>query len=142
LTSATEIINVCELINGAMNRLKRLIQNATPFIGKWESDVESVNLMMLICRDLESVTLLARKNINLLPSAMILTRSIFEKAVKVMWIIQPDDPYEREIRWLAQLKTEEDHFSRLATRFHKFGIDAIRVLTCPPKTGPDIMLVK
>ncbi|MFC1903125.1 hypothetical protein ACFLX4_03555 [Chloroflexota bacterium] len=126
--SSTEIISVCELIHGAICRLKNLIRNAIPSIGKWESDVESANLIILISRDVESVILLARENTDLLPSALCLTRSVLEKAAKVMWMIHPDDPFMREIRWLAQLKTEEDHFARLAAFFNRLNIDATGVL--------------
>jgi hypothetical protein len=76
-------------------------------VGKFESDVEALLLFNLVIRDIEAILTLARTDLVLLPSANVLARAVFEIALKAAWIVQPDDPFDREVRWLAHLAEEE-----------------------------------
>ncbi|MFT3894076.1 MAG: DUF5677 domain-containing protein [Anaerolineales bacterium] len=91
--------------------------------GEYEANVEAENLMYLIIRNIEAVITLAREDLVLLPSAMILTRSVFEMAMKTLWMLAPQDVFNREVRWLAQLQTEEEYYDRVSRQLHKLGLD-------------------
>jgi hypothetical protein len=98
-------------------RITRLIEDGVghfleardtiPALGRYESDDEAVLLFNLVLRDIEAIVTLARTDLVLLPAANVLARAVFEIALKAAWIVQPDDPFEREVRWLAHLAEEE-----------------------------------
>src|SRR4051794_31663402 len=72
-------------------------------------------MIHLTIRDAEGVALLAREGAFMYPAAMVLTRAAYEGALRVMWMLQPDDPFEREARYLAMLK-ETEELARVAAR--------------------------
>ena len=37
-----------------------------------------------------------------------MARNGLELAARCLWILLPDEPFEREVRFLAHMKTEED----------------------------------
>jgi hypothetical protein len=82
-------------------------RDTIPALGKFESDEESLLLFNLVIRDIEAILTLARTDLVLLPAANVLARAVFEIALKAAWIVQPDDPFDREVRWLAHLAEEE-----------------------------------
>ena len=81
--------------------------DAIPPLGKFEADIESLLLFNLATSDIDAILTLARTDLLLLPAANILARAAFEIALKAAWIVQPDDPFDREVRWLAYLAEEE-----------------------------------
>ena len=91
--------------------------------GEFEAPVECLNLMYLMSRNVESITLIARHDLVLLPSAIHLTRSVFEMAIKVLWMLQPSNDMEREVHWLAQLQTEVSYFERSSKRLRELEVD-------------------
>lgn len=101
-----EILRVADLIDQAIAQFL-IASKSIPPLGKFESEVETMNLFILAIRDIESVLLLARTDLVLLPGAYVLSRAVFEIAVKAAWMIQPDDPFNREVRWLAHIREEE-----------------------------------
>lgn len=57
------------------------------------------------------------------PAAMVLTRGAYESALRVLWLLHPDDPFEREARYLALLE-ETEQLARLAAReLRQIGAD-------------------
>ena len=80
---------------------------------RFESHTASVFMMWLLMRQVESVICLARRDLILLPGALPIARTAFETGIKILWMLDPDDPYEREVRWLTYLKTEEDFHRKL-----------------------------
>jgi hypothetical protein len=127
-----EIKKVCDLLeNWIHNFLKA--RDSIPSTGQYEAPLESLNLMYLMIRNVESIILMARYDLVVLPSSLHLTRSVFEMAMKVMWMLAPNDAFEREVRWLAQLQTEEKYFERFAQRLKKIGEDDTEVLAIRDK---------
>ncbi len=63
------------------------------------------------------------KDLGLIASAMNLTRSVFELSMKSLWMLAPEDAFDREVRWLAQLQTEEEYYERLCKRLNRLGVD-------------------
>jgi len=97
---------------------------ATVHLGKWEAEIEASNLFNLVIRNIEGITELANCDLVLLPAANVLARAVFEIAVKAAWMVQPDDPFQREVRWLAHLTEEARTHDRIAIKVDKFGGDA------------------
>jgi hypothetical protein len=83
--------------------------------------VEAWNILKLILRHVKGIITLAENDLVLLPSAMVLARSAFEAAVKSMWMLTPEDPFNREVRWLAHLQSEEDFHRKTADQYAKSG---------------------
>src|SRR5690242_13760108 len=76
-------------------------------LGTYESLIEARNLFNLVVRHAEAVVVLAREDLVLLPPAMVTARSAFEIAVRAAWMVDVDDPFDGEVRWLAHLEEEE-----------------------------------
>lgn len=87
-------------------------------IGRYESEVEFFTLMKLMLRHLESLTVLAREDLVLAPSAQLIARTIFETSVRARWMFVPIDPYEREVRWVLFLRSGTTHARKLAESQH------------------------
>ena len=115
-----EIIRAAAILNKAVERLVNAIKKMEP-IGTYEADVEAFNLLKLIIRHVEGVASLASNDLALLPSAMVLARASLEIAIKLKWMTAPEDPFQREVRWLAHLQSEEDYFNKLAAQLGKLG---------------------
>jgi hypothetical protein len=81
----------------------------------YEADVEANLMILLTTRDAAGVALLAREGPWMYPAAMVLTRAAYESALRTLWMLHPEDPYERESRYLALLK-ETEQLARFATR--------------------------
>src|SRR5688572_25900578 len=79
-------------------------------ISYFEASVEAHNLLNLAVRQLEGIIELARRDLVLLPAAAVLARAAMETSVRAIWLLQEEDPYEREARWLAHLKDEESTY--------------------------------
>src|ERR1035437_2191846 len=101
-----EILYIADSVERAIGQFLGVSKTIPP-LGKFESDVEALLLFNLVIRDTEAILTLARTDLVLLPSANVLARAVFEIALKAAWIVQPDDPFDREVRWLAHLAEEE-----------------------------------
>ena len=117
-----DIIKVCDLLDQLIHNLLEARDTITKW-GEFEAPVECLNLMYLMSRNVESITLIARHDLVLLPSAIHLTRSVFEMAIKVLWMLQPSNDMEREVHWLAQLQTEVSYFERSSKRLRELEVD-------------------
>jgi hypothetical protein len=100
------IFHLADSVENAVGRFLEALRTIAA-LGKYESDYEAVLLFNLVIQDIEAILTLARTDLVTLPAANVLARSVFEIALKAAWIVQPDDPFEREVRWLAHLGEEE-----------------------------------
>jgi hypothetical protein len=116
------IATAAALIDEAVNRFLAA-RKTLPELGKYESDVEAVNAFKLVIRHVEAVCTLAKEDLASLPSALAIARSAFETTARILWMLRPDDVFEREARYLAHLGGEEDFFRRLAGLFGQLGLD-------------------
>lgn len=82
---------------------------------RYESDVEAITLFSLAIRHIEGVLVLAREDMVLIPPAYVCARAAFETAIKAAWIVDADDCFEREARWLVHLE-EDERFNRRAAK--------------------------
>lgn len=123
IPTTPEVALVCDELEKAIWRFLNSL-NTLPPLGQYESQVEAVKLFYLAIRDIEGVITLARADLVLIPPAIASARAGFEAAVKAIWMIDADDPYECEGRWLAHLKTEARFHNRIAARYERIGKDA------------------
>ena len=123
LPTTPEVGFVCDELEMAIKRFLDA-RSSLPPLGRYESQVEAINLFYLALRDIEGVYTLARSDLILIPPAMASARAGFEAAVKAMWMVDADDPFECEGRWLAHLKAEERFHSRIAARYSEIAKDA------------------
>lgn len=89
----------------------------------YESHTEAITLNWALMRQVESIVALAREDLVLLPAALVVARATLETAARTLWLLKPDSVWEREGRWLAHLRGEEDYYKRLADFLNKQGYD-------------------
>jgi len=118
------IARACDSIDELVRRFISACRALPSALGKYESSVEAQNLFRLAIRNVEGVIQLAKSDLVLLPPAMAAARAAFEAAVKACWLVDPEDPYDREARYLVQLHSEERYLQRLAKRFDAAGISS------------------
>jgi uncharacterized protein DUF5677 len=116
------ILKISGLIDGVVGHFLKARETIPP-LGRWEAEFEAINLFNLVIRDIESIVELAKIDLVLLPGANVLARAAFEISVRAAWMVQPDDLFQRELRWLAHLQEEVRMHERLVTKIAKFGGD-------------------
>jgi len=116
------ILRATGFLEEAINRFPEA-NSQIPNPGMYESDVEAHLLILLIIRHVQGVITLARHDLVLLPAATAIARTSFEAAVRVLWVLNPHDPMQREARWLAGLKEYESYYRNLATDIEKHQDD-------------------
>lgn len=72
-------------------------------VGKWEAPQEGLALGWLLIRNVEAVILMARHDEVLVTASWPNSRAAFELSARIIWMLQPDDRYAAECRWLALL---------------------------------------
>jgi len=119
-TPTPTILQIGELLNSAIDDFLKA-RNTIQGLGKWEAALEANNLFNLVIRDIESIVELARVDLVLLPGANVLARAVFEISLKAAWMVQPEDPFQRELRWLAHIEEEARMHERLVPKIARFG---------------------
>ena len=115
------VARVCTLLDNLVGKFIATCRDTLPPLGKYEAEIEALNLFKAAIRNIEGVIALARRDLILLPPALAAARACFETAVKAAWLVNADDPFDREARWLAHLASEERYLGRLADRLAKLG---------------------
>ena len=106
------IIEAAEFLESAVGRFLQA-RTTFPKLGKYESDLEALNLFYLVVRHVEAICTLANRDLVLLPSALAIGRAAFESTSKILWMLHPEHAFERETRWLAHLADEEKYLFEL-----------------------------
>ena len=88
---------------------------------KWEALRYGWSLSNLALRHAESTVTLARTDMALAPSAWVTARAATEAAARCIWLLQPEDEWQREARWLALLHEG----ARLGNRKETKGMPAL-----------------
>jgi hypothetical protein len=118
-----EVSRACDAIDTAIGQFLAARREIRGY-EKYESTVESQNLFNLCIRHVEGVITAAREDLVLLPAAHACARAALETAAKGAWIVDHDDPFVREARWLAHLQEEERVYERSAKRYAEMGHNA------------------
>jgi len=117
-----DVISTCDLIDSGIAQFLKSLNN--DHFGKYEYEVESLVNIMHSVRVFESIMELARKDLVFIQSALVLSRSIFETLIKVSWILHPPDVFECETRYVAQLSSECDFWSKWIKEAKKLGANS------------------
>jgi hypothetical protein len=115
---------VADLLDASITRLLDSLASP-PSSGYFEVDDACFSLLALVVRHVESVCTLARKDLVLLPSAFTLARAAYEATMRILWMLDPDDPSAREVRWLAHFREADEYYKRMADQFARQGVDAL-----------------
>lgn len=104
----------------------RFIARRTDFPprGTWEAIDDAWTVSNLVIRNVEAVAELLRRDLALLPAAWCCARAGCEHAAIVIWLLQPDDPFDREARWLARLREEVRYEDRIVIELERLGVDS------------------
>jgi hypothetical protein len=97
-----ELLKVAQAIDQMIAQYRMALRSVAA-IGEWEAPQEGFTLGWLLIRNVEAVILMARHNEVLVTAAWSNTRTAFELSARIIWMLQPDDRYEAECRWLAFL---------------------------------------
>lgn len=116
-----EIKNVCDKIDFGIGIFLNKVKPSE--IGKWESEIESLILIFHCIRNLEGVINLAASDLSFLLPARIITRSIFEAALKSIWLTKDLNKYVGETKWLSRIRGEEKHMNDFTEKLEYLGID-------------------
>ena len=116
------IFDAAEMVEDAVGRYLKAKANLSR-IGKYESDVEATILFNIVLRHAEAICTLAKRDLVMLPSAYTIARSAFETTGRILWMLAPDEIFDREARYLAHLAGEESFYKRVAVLAKEFGKD-------------------
>lgn len=114
------VIQTTDLIDEAIGKYLQA-QSKLRDVQRYESNVESTILFSQTIRHVEAICALARLDLVLLPSALVLARACFEVTGRVLWMLYPEKVFDRESRYLAHLGGEEDFYRRVSVLVTEFG---------------------
>lgn len=115
-----QLLVVADLLDEVV---KAFLAHRPPAPGKWEALDDARSMSNLAVRQIESVAELARIDEVLLPGAWSCARSAYEIGMRLRWLIEPDEPFEREARWLSRIAEEERLHDQVAERLEGAGSD-------------------
>jgi hypothetical protein len=113
------IIETCDLVDQGIKTY--LCSAKDDHLGRYESHVEALINITHCVRIIESIVDLARRDLVHIQSALILARSVFEGLLKVTWMLYPQDVFDCEARYIAQLNTEIDYLRRQKREAEQIG---------------------
>lgn len=113
MTPSRELLRAATFLERTVTRFLGARKTAGP-MGRYEHHDASHSLLVLIARHVEAIVELARRDVVFLPAAMTLARAAFETSVRALWMLDPDDPLERDARYLALLREEEDFLTHIS----------------------------
>jgi hypothetical protein len=118
-----EIVEKCELLDWAIDDFLAARNALDRSYQRYEANIEALTLFNLTLRHVEGVITLAQTDLVLLPPAQVAARSVLETSVRAAWLIEPTDPFNREVRYLAHLEDEEKYFHRQIKLGQELGSD-------------------
>lgn len=109
-----EALKTCDLFDQAIGEVIAARGKVRSDFGRFEAPFEARIQLNLTIRYAEGIIGLARSDLVLLPSAIVLARSAFDTSVRICWLLLPNEPFAREARWLIHLQEEERLWDRMA----------------------------
>lgn len=101
-TPSREMRRLAVRIEAAGNRFARA-RGSSWLETQWEAPRHAWTLSNLALRHLEATALAAKTDVVLLPAGWVTARAAVEAAGRCLWLMEPDDEWQREARWLALL---------------------------------------
>jgi Family of unknown function (DUF5677) len=121
-STSDAILKVVFLIEEVIARLINEKSKITS-IGKYESDITIQNFLQLTIRNVEALLLLCKHDFLLLPAALNIARPILEIGGNILWLMNPQDPYKRELRLVSLLKEEEKEIDKYLNNIKTLNVD-------------------
>jgi len=90
-------------------------------LGKYESDSAAFSLARLAVRHAEGFRELAKWDTDGYAPAATISRTTFETGAVAAWLMVPEDPFEREGRWLGYYRSNERFYESLAKDLDRIG---------------------
>src|SRR4051812_47997804 len=97
-------------------------------LGRYEADVTAMCLARLALRYAFAVHELAIQDVDNYAPAAACARSGFETGAIAAWLMVPDNPFEREGRWIGYFKSHERFHRKLAEDFSKFAPESAALM--------------
>ena len=116
------IKSVLHRMEEAIQRWAQAIHYFVWPVPEYEADLESMGLIWFIVRQIESMVTLARRDLACLPSAIPIARVSMESAGWAAWLLEPSEPFDREVRWLARVRKDEQYHREVAALQQRLGI--------------------
>lgn len=124
---SSQLIRAANLLSEGVGHFLNARDGVSGHYACYESSHDSLNLFYLSLRHIEALTCLAKLDAVLLPAAMSLARTALESSVRSLWLVDADDPYERECRWLGLIDEEIRSRSRAAKHQESRSVETAEV---------------
>lgn len=111
-----ELLCTTDLLSAGMTHLLKARQFISQNCVQYESTHDALGLFYLAIRQIGATIELARSDAVFLPAALTGARVALECSARAFWLVDHDDPFERECRWLGML-AEEVESRRRASRY-------------------------
>lgn len=105
----------CNRIDFGISLLINSKESAKIMKGQWEAPKHAWMLSILSLRHAGSVLSLARDDLVLLPSAWALARAALEATARIFWLLEGEDEWVREAKWILLVEEGARTFTGLAT---------------------------
>ena len=92
---------------------------------KYDSSHDALNLLYHSIRHVEAVVELARKDLVMFSAAITTSRAALESSLRALWLVDCDNPFEREGRWLGFMAEEVQSRTRAAKHLSSDGYTAV-----------------
>jgi Family of unknown function (DUF5677) len=121
------ILETCDAIDSAIEAMISAC-NDIPHSEVY-ADQESLIRLNLVIKNIQAVLLIARNDLLLIVPALVVARAAYETAIRSVWMVNHEDPYEREIRLVCYINEEIKVQKKIADREPKLPADELRQLT-------------
>jgi hypothetical protein len=98
-----------------------LLEPFESILGRYEADTTAMCLTRLVVRHASAVHDLCERGIENYASAAACARCAFETGATAAWLTIPEDPFDREGRWVGYFKSHERFYRKLAADFNPFA---------------------
>jgi hypothetical protein len=119
MATPTALAEAADALDAAVVAVVHALERA-PARG-YEAEIEARLAIGLIIRHVEGIALLARDGAATFPAAMTLARAAYEGGLRTLWLLDPDEPFERERRWLTHLQDTERFYDNCADAYDAAG---------------------
>ena len=90
------------------------LESACLEVGRYEADTAAASLIILVTSNAWAVHDLGVISPTRYPAAASCARCAFEVGAVAAWLLSPDDPFEREGRWLGWFEANERFYTNLS----------------------------
>jgi hypothetical protein len=87
-----ELIAVADILDRAVNTFVDACRESGPYLpGTWEAPIQAWAMRIVMVRNIEAVTTMARHDEVMATAAWSNSRAAFENAIRICWLLYPGD---------------------------------------------------